>query len=324
MTRPSDVMGQQSPLNEGPVAADSAQAGEHTADSANRWQDAAYQELGSIREAVQGNITPRLDACYGLARVLVQEVRQSDDCVRWALSGKTDDYLMDNPLHVAVLTVKIGIGLRYAQGDLEHLALSSLLHDVGMWTLPRFVVDKSGMLGEEEQVLVRAHPEKGRRILADLGSPYTGVSEIIAQEHERCDGSGYPCRLKGGQIAESAQIIGLADVFDALITPRPYKKPIAPHYALRELLVHGKRLFSHRVLKSLADQITLYPVGTAVRLNSGQIGRVVRLSPRYPLRPTILITGDRRVNADGHAEELDLARRTSAHIVEVLQPTAAL
>lgn len=292
------------------------------AESSRRWQCAASHELSLVRDAVRAQTAPQLDECRRLAAALVEELHQSDDCVRWALIGKTDDYLLDNALHVAVVSVKIGMGLRYTAANLEQIALAGLLHDLGMWLLPDSLVHRCGALSPEEEVVVRAHPERGRRILAGLGAPLVSVSEITAQEHERLDGSGYPCRLKGQQIAESAQIIGLADVFDALITPRPYKKPVAPHYALRELLVHGKTMFSHRVLKALADQITLYPVGTAVRLNSGQIGTVVKLNPRYPLRPTLRITGDRRQTGEGQEEELDLVRRPSTHIVEVL-PTAA-
>jgi HD-GYP domain-containing protein (c-di-GMP phosphodiesterase class II) len=292
-------------------------------ESSGRWQSAAYTELSLVRDAVQSQSAPRLEECRRLAGALVQELRESDECVRWALIGKTDDYLLDNALHVAVLSVKIGMGMGYTSANLEELALAGLLHDLGMWLLPGSLVHRSGTLAPEEEVAVRAHPERGRCILAGLGSPFASVSEITVQEHERSDGSGYPYGLKGHQIAEPAQIIGLADVFDALITPRPYKKTVAPHYALRELLVHEKALFSRPVLTSLADQITLYPVGTAVRLNSGQIGTVVKLNPGYPLRPSLRITSDQRRNGeDQQGEELDLVRLTSTHIVEVL-PAAA-
>lgn len=292
-------------------------------ESARRWYAVARQELRRIRDGIRGNLAPRLAVCEELAQSLVGDLQESDECLRWALNGYTDDYLVDNALHVAVLSVKIGAGLRYTQEELQQVALAGLLHDVGMWSLPNAVTDKAGTLTTDEMVAVRSHPERGRRMLAGLGGVYVWVSSISAQEHERWDGSGYPCRLKGTQIAEQAQIVGLADVFDALVTPRPYKKPIAPHQALRELLVHGKQAFSLRVLKSLGDQITLYPVGTPVRLNTGAIGRVVKVNPRYPLRPTIEIPGDGRTGNKEREGELDLSMTASVHIVEVL-PQAGL
>lgn len=287
--------------------------GDNGSESAQRWYAAARKELRRIRDGIRGHLNPPLSVCEHLAQSLAQEIQDSDNCLRLALRGHTDDYLVDNAVHVAVLSATLGAGMRYTRQNVEQLALAGLLHDVGMWTLPAALHDKAGRLTAEELDAVRGHPERGRRMLAGLGGVYGWVSGIVAQEHERWDGSGYPCRLKGADIAEQAQIIGLADVFDALVTARPYKKTIAPHQALRELLVHGKQAFSHPVLKVLGDYVTLYPVGTGVRLNTGEIGRVVKVNPRYPLRPMLEIPGD------GRRGELDLSLMASVHIVEVLQ-----
>ncbi len=322
MVRFSDAIREQSfGLRGGGEAESRSSAAEGVAEreSAQRWYAVSRQEVRRVGEAVRSNASPRLEAFADLAKQLVQELHQNDEYVRWMLKGQTDDYLVDNALHVAVLSVKVGIGLHYSDEDLERLAIAGLLHDIGMWTLPAALIEKAGALTEEEQVALRAHPSRGYRILADLGSSYKWFSAISAQVHERWDGSGYPRRLKGTQIAEQSQIIGVADVFDTLITPRPYRKNIAPHQAFRELLVQAKATFSHRVLKALGDQITLYPVGIAVRLNTGEIGAVSRINPRYPLRPILVIPVDGKSRVSGEASELDLTQATSRHIVEVLQ-----
>jgi HD-GYP domain-containing protein (c-di-GMP phosphodiesterase class II) len=244
---------------------------------------------------------------------LVQLLNHSDELVRWALDGQTEDYALDNALHVAILGAKVGMGLHYSQDELERLVLAALLHDIGMWTLPVSLIEKRAAFSEEERDILRTHPERGRRILAGQGSVFEWVSTISAQEHERWDGSGYPCRLKDKQIAEPAQIIGMVDALDAMVTMRPYRKRLTPHQALRELLIGAKAHFPHRVLKALGDQITLYPIGTNVRLNTGELGMVTRVNSRYPLRPLVAIS------KLGEASELDLAQVMSAHIVEVLQ-----
>lgn len=276
------------------------------------WSVSTRQELWKIREAVRSNTKPQLTRCADLAGQLVQLLNHGDELVGWALDGQTEDYVLDNALHVAVLGVKVGMGLQYSQQDLERLALGGLLHDVGMWTLPVSLVEKREALSEEERDLLRTHPERGRRILAGQGSVFEWVSTISAQEHERSDGSGYPCRLKDRQIAEPAQIIGMVDTLDATVTMRPYRKPVTPHQGIRELLLHAKTTFSLRVLKALGDQITLYPIGTNVRLNTGEIGTVMRVNSRYPLRPLVAIS------KLGEASEVDLSHITSAHIVEVV------
>jgi HD-GYP domain-containing protein (c-di-GMP phosphodiesterase class II) len=204
------------------------------------------------------------------------------------------------------------MGLRYSQDELERLALAGLLHDLGMWTLPASLIEKREALSEEERDILRTHPERGRRILAGQGGVFEWVSTINAQEHERWDGRGYPCRLKDKQIAESAQIIGLVDTVDAMVTMRPYRKHLAPHQVIRELLLHAKTTFSLRVLKGLGDQITLYPIGTSVRLNTGESGTVTKVNSRYPLRPVVTIS------KVGEVSDVDLSRGPSTHIVEVL------
>jgi HD-GYP domain-containing protein (c-di-GMP phosphodiesterase class II) len=229
------------------------------------------------------------------------------------LDGQTEDYVVDNALHVAVLGAKVGMGLQYSQDELERLVLAGLLHDLGMWTLPGSLVEKREALSEEERDILRTHPERGRRILASQGSVFEWVSTISAQEHERWDGSGYPCRLKDRQIAEPALIIGMVDTLDAMVTMRPYRKRLTPHQVVRELLLHAKTTFSLRVLKGLGDQITLYPIGTNVRLNTGETGTVTRVNPRYPLRPVVT------TSKLGEANAVDLSRGLSTHIVEVLQ-----
>lgn len=154
-------------------------------------------------------------------------------------------------------------------------------------------------------------------MLARQGGVFEWVSTISAQEHERWDGSGYPCRLKDKQITEPAQIIGMADTVDAMVTLRPYRRCLIPHQVVRELLLHAQAMFSRRVLKGLGDQITLYPIGTRVRLNIGESGTVTRINPRYPLRPVVTIS------KAGDTSDIDLSRGPSAHIVEVLQSETA-
>lgn len=277
------------------------------------WCASARQELWKIREAVRSGKRPQLTRCTDLARQMLQLLNDGDELVRWALDGQTEDYVLDNALHVAVLGAKVGTGLQYSQQELERLVLVGLLHDVGMWTLPVSLVEKREALSEEERDILRTHPERGRRILASQGSVFEWVSTISAQEHERCDGSGYPCRLQNKQIAEPAQVIGMVDTLDAMVTPRPYRKRLTPHQGVRELLLHAKTTFSLRVLKALGDQITLYPIGTNVRLNTGEIGQVMRVNSRYPLRPLV------GISKLGVASEVDLSQVMSVHIVEVLQ-----
>lgn len=311
MARLSDLIRERAPDSQNEEVA-SRKVGSSSLSADRAWSVSARQELVKIREAVRSSTSLQLTGCTHLAGQLVQLLNHSDDLVGWALNGQTEDYALDNAIHVAVLGTKVGMGLRYSQDELERLALAGLLHDLGMWTLPVSLIEKREALSEEERDILRTHPERGRRILAGQGGVFEWVSTINAQEHERWDGSGYPCRLKDRQIAEPAQIIGLVDTVDAMVTMRPYRKRLTPHQVIRELLLHAKTTFSLRVLKGLGDQITLYPIGTPVRLNTGESGTVTKVNSRYPLRPVVTIS------KVGEVSNIDLSRGPSTHIVEVL------
>lgn len=287
------------------------------------WYASAQHDMAKVGVLVRTNSALPFDLCASLAADVVKRLRTSDDLIQCMMVGIPDDYQVANAVNVAILSVKIGMGLHYESAALERLALAGLFHDLGMWLVPPGIIEKSGALNEEERARVYAHPEEGRRIVADMGESYRWLATTIAQEHERWDGRGYPCRLKGGDIAESAQIIGLADVLDALITPRPYHARVVPHQALRGLLVQHKQAFQPRLLKTVVDQLSLYPVGTAVRLNDGHIGVVSKVNPRFPLRPVLLVQRSHEGRTTGDMAPLDLSHETSTHIVEVLPATQA-
>ena len=293
------------------------------ADACVDWYGLAHKEMVAIGEAVRANNEVRFARCSRLAEDLVTMLATSDDLLLRMMRKDAEAYQVSNAIHVAILSVKIGQGLRYDAAALERLALAGLLHDLGMWLVPQEIIEKSGSLNADEWSGIHAHPEQGRRVVAEMGESYYWLATAIAQEHERWDGSGYPCRLKGGEIAEVAQIIGLADVLDAMISPRPYHARVAPHQALRSLLVQYKQAFQPRLIKTLVDQLSLYPVGTSVRLNDGHIGVVSKVNSRYPLRPVLLVQCNREGQTIGETAAVDLCQETSIHIVEVLPETRA-
>lgn len=280
MARLSDLIREQAshPQGSGTLP---RQAAASSSQADRSWITSTRQEILRIKEAICSNKVPDIKNCAIYAEQIVQLLHHSEDLVGWALNGQADNYLVDNALHVATLATKVGIGLHYREHDLERLALAALLHDVGMWTVSEGLVSKRGVLSEEEREIIRTHPERGRRILAGQGAVFEWVAGVSAQEHERWDGSGYPCRLKSTQIEEAAQIIGIVDTFDAMVTTRPYRHSISPHQAIRELLLHGRTTFSLPVLKAIGDQITLYPIGTVVRLNTGETVTVTKINSRY-------------------------------------------
>ena len=181
MTRLSDLIREQASLTPQVRGALAASAGTASLEADRSWIASTRQEMRRIRDAIRSGKVPEFTPCAIQAEQLVQLLLHKGELVGWALNGQTEDYLLDNALHVAVLATKVGVGLNYLEQDLERLALAGLLHDIGMWTLPESLVMKSGVLSEEERDIIRTHPERGRRILAGRGSVFDWVSTVCAQ-----------------------------------------------------------------------------------------------------------------------------------------------
>ena len=282
------------------------------------WYQCAEHELQGIKRAVQTRQPWKLDELTRIASGVVISLGADDKLVQTVLQRDGGDYLVNNAVNVAIVSVKIAEALRYELAKLEQVALAGFLHDLGMFALPDSLVYKAGSLTEEERQSLKEHPQRGARLFKEVGETYPWVEKVILQEHERQDGSGYPNRLTGDQIEEMALVIGLADVFDGLTSPRPHRRGMSPHRAICTLLANGKTMFSYHILKALVDQLSVYPLGTIVRLNSGETGVVSQLNRQYPLRPILQVSQQAESHHTTASRTVDMRAETSLHIVEVV------
>ncbi len=282
------------------------------------WYRDAEAELTLVAAAVQSQRSIQLDRLEVLAASLVASLKRSDELIVMALSSPSGSPLLTNLVNVAVVATKVGMGLGYYGRELERLALAGLVHDIGLFAVPQSLVTKAGRLTADERTLIEQHPELGYEAIKRSGSEYTWLAELIRQAHERTNGLGYPNRLKGRQISEMALIIGVSDVFDALISERPYRPRLFPHEAIKELLVAERATFPREMTKALVEQLSVYPLGTTVRLTTGETGTVVGVNVQYPLRPIVEVDepGDAgRVES----RRIDLSLTPLVSIIEALK-----
>ena len=251
------------------------------------------EEVARIVEAAARGKSFQVGALQAVIPGLVASLEVGDALLARALvSGESNLDLPTHMVNVAILAVKIGKGIGYGAEDLQRLALAACLHDLGMVTLPRAVLEKRGALSEEELAALRQHPERGCQMLQALGAEYKWLAVVALQEQEREDGSGYPRGLKGDQIHEYAKIVGLADLYESMTHARPYQKMRVPFEAVKEIMGTDRRKFPNQVLKGLIQGLSTFPVGSFVRLNSKEIARVVATNPAFPLRPVVeILTG---------------------------------
>ncbi|MDH4187767.1 MAG: HD domain-containing protein, partial [Nitrospira sp.] len=282
------------------------------------WYSAAQERLTSVALAVQRQEPLDLEAVSSVAVGIVEAIKRNDQLLVHALSGPAGSSLITNLVNVGVLAAKVGAGLGYHGKDLERLTFAGLLHDIGLFAVPQSLITKTSRLTQDERMLIEQHPELGYQAIRKAGPSYDWLAQVVRQSHERWNGQGYPNKLKGRQINELAQIIGVVDVFDALVSPRGYRRRFFPHEAVRELIVAERTAFPREVIKALVEQLSAYPLGTSVRLTTGETGSVIRINTNYALRPVVWIEGD---TARGQEpRQLDLSLTPLVSIVETLEP----
>jgi len=168
--------------------------------------------------------------------------------------------------------------------------------------------------GEYEKI--KRHPIYGKEILEKIRDISKSAIQTVYQQHERFRGQGYPQGIRAFEINGDAQIVGLVDVYEALTHPRVYRKRFPPHEAMRMIVDSSRDLFSLRMIKKLMGELGSYPIGSMVRLDSREVGRVIGVNKRFPLRPRILILFDRDGQRLKKPKEVDLVKSSLLHIVE--------
>ena len=165
----------------------------------------------------------------------------------------TSAYL-ERMAHIAGL---IAEGLGMPEDEVRLIELAAPLHDMGKIAIPDEVLLKPGPLDEHQLSIMRRHPQIGHELLSGSQNRFIQAGATIAlRHHERFDGSGYPDGLSGAQIPIEARIVAVADVFDALISPRPYKAPWSFDSALDFLVEQSGKLFDPQCVQALLDNRT--------------------------------------------------------------------
>ena len=235
--------------------------------------------------------------------VLYELKSSQNQAIEYIDVKNVDAYIYSSSLNVALLSSLIAWKMGYNDEMVKHIFLGAIYHDIGIGLLPDDVINKTTALTTDEKLMILNHPNRGYQFVKDKTYLSAYIKQIVLQHHECIDGSGYPQRIKGEEIAEIAQIVGIADIYDAMTSDRPYKRAIAPNEAL-EFILGSSAKFSRKVVDAFINHIVPYPKGSLVELSNGEIGVVDEINPNLPLRPKIRIIHKTKKGYD--YEEVDL------------------
>jgi len=203
------------------------------------------------------------------------------------------DYVAFHQARVCVLSLRLAVNLGYDRARLKPLGMAAALFDAGLWQLPPTLLERADTLSGNELATYRSHPRLSAEIVERWSPPDGRIVATIADHHERELGQGFPRGLQGGSIDHDAKIIGLADTYTAMTVPPPSSRPrLRPHEAIRDIVKTRNDQFPSALIKVLLAEISVFPPGTIVRLNTEEVGRVIAVNRNHPLRPQVEIVAD--------------------------------
>lgn len=230
--------------------------------------------------------------------------------------GDKESKVEEHTIEVTIFSLLVGVGMGYNKKRLLPLAMVAFLHDVGMYKIPPAILNKKGKLSEREFEEIKRHPEISAGILSKLGDKFAWLANLSLQVHERVDGTGYPRGLKEDKIHEFAFIIGLVDMYSAMIKARPYRGSFEKTRAMKDIISSSKGKFPAKVVKVFLNQISFFPVGCQVKLNDRSAGRVITTNPEFPLKPIVEILYDHVGNKLKKPKIVDLSQQPLLYITE--------
>jgi HD-GYP domain-containing protein (c-di-GMP phosphodiesterase class II) len=270
--------------------------------------DSLFNGLDEVRRT-------ELDMLEGITETsLTQMVDDMDLFLTLGVSPNSELYPARHSLQSAMLALSIGSHYGLDKSQLVNLGIGCLVHDIGMLEVDKQLVASKSPLDPLRFLEITKHPtatfDKMRAV-----QQLAGTSRLVAyQVHERLDGTGYPRQRKGFQIHELSRIASVADVFVALISPRPHRPGMMPYYAVEHLLhaANGGQ-FDADVVRALLHAVSLFPIGSCVELNDGCVGRVIRSNGADFMRPTLEVWN--RACLAGDPEIVNLTQRPELKIL---------
>ena len=251
----------------------------------------AQNLLRDIAAQVEAGMAPDVEHVERTVDGLVECVVRNADALVWLSKLKrTDTETYDHSLSASIHLMAFGRYLGLPPDDLHTLGTGGLLKDIGFIRLPAELVHKVGGLMPGERARMREHVKFGCEILADGFAAFDpAVRDIILKHHERIDGSGYPGRLHGKAIGLQAEMAGLTDSYCAMLYPRSFRPARKSQWIIDQINAMRDRHFTASVVDEFIQFVGIYPVGTLVELNSGEVGVVFEQNRVRRLKPRIMV-----------------------------------
>ncbi len=251
----------------------------------------------------------------GVAAIVDSIIRNPGAFSLLSQMRKRGSYLYPHALGVSVWCAQFGRHLGLGRMDINSLALGGMLLDVGKMVISERILNKRQGFSQKDLREIRKHVDYSVRIVAKTGGALPEVLSMVANHHERADGSGYPQGKENQDIPIFGRIAGIVDSYDAMTNSRPYiPHVLTPHAAINELFLSSGDLFQVELIEQFIQTVGLYPTGSLVEFNTGQVGVVVAINDLKRLFPTVMLLLDENKQPLENFITIDLSAGDAPHL----------
>jgi putative nucleotidyltransferase with HDIG domain len=232
-------------------------------------------DLHAVRDTVKQNVKAVLNNEDAMMMVTMLKLQSED--------------IAEHSLNVSILSIGFAQALGYSEKELEDIGMAALLHDIGQVKVEEKVLSKKGKLNQNERIEMAKHCQYGYELLLNKTGLTPSCIDVALSHHERLSGQGYPRGLKENQISRNVRIVSIIEVFDALTSHQSYRKGMSVMDAYKILMAGKNTHFDEQLILKFVKWRSIYPPGSIVEMDNGEVGIVIAAHKKHKLKPRVLL-----------------------------------
>ena len=273
-----------------------------------------------VNSELSGNLVD-LSPVAELTDQMIELIFDNSDALACIINiRKKDDYLLEHSISVSILISILANYAGFEKSLVSQLAIGAFLHDVGKIMIPDQILNKTAGLSVNEFEIMKTHVSHSASIINQVQGISNISQQVVANHHEKLNGTGYPAQLAGDELDLYSRMITVCDIYDALTAQRAYKKGIAQITAfaiLSEMAEKGE--LDKSIVNQLIKSLGVFPVGSLVRLSSNKLALVEKSNQSIPTRPVVKSFFSINQNVFVKARDIDLSHELDIYIEQAVK-----
>lgn len=264
-------------------------------------------------DKIEANKSDKMFTVSRLVRNLISEIIDDSVLTGFCVQMKIidDRFLYTHSVSVCALSMLVSGALDLSEKEIIIIGSAALIHDLGLCEMPHLV--NQTQRSPQQEALFKEHPLYGYYFAKEAGVS-DRISNIIRHHHEQWNGDGFPEKLVGESIPLGSRIISVCDAFD-----RAVRFENIPRYQAIELLYGGGNFyFDSNIVKAVVNNLAVYPLGSMVRLSTGEVGVVVNIRNNMGARPVVRVYYNKVNRSMSSPKDIDLGKERTVFIQNIL------